>query len=274
LDKARYESDRARRQYDVVDPENRLVAAELEARWNEALKCVEELQERLQEVKSLHREITAAERERLLELGSDLTMLWNHPGAEPGLKKRILRTVLEEIVIDIRQEDPPKIHLRLYWAGGCHTELIVPKNRSGKHQRATDQNVIDLVRELSKVCPDRQIAIVLNRLGYRTGSGNTWKESRVASLRRYHEISVCSDTEHRTWRTLAEAAQDLDVSPSVIRRLIREKILPAKQVVKHAPHVIDRKDLDSPTVVAAIRAVHKGQRIPRSVPGQQEIPYE
>ena len=274
LEKARYESTRARRQYDVVNPENRLVAGELEARWNEALNRVGELEERLQETKCAQRELTAAERERLLELGADLAALWNLPAAVPALKKRILRTVLEEVVIDIRHGDPPTIHLRLHWAGGCHTEVLVPKNRTGKHQHATDQNVIDLVRELSKVCPDRQIAVVLNRLGYSTGPGNTWKESRVASLRNYHAIPGCLAAEQRTWRTLAEAAQELEVSPSVIRRLIRDKILQVKQVIKHAPHVIERKDLESPAVKAAIRAVHKGRRVPRSAPGQQEIPYE
>src|SRR5262249_36589868 len=272
LEKARYEADRARRQYDEVEPENRLVAAELEVRWNEALSRVAELESRLAETTSALDEFTAEERERLLELGGDLDALWNHPQAPMALKKRILRTVLEEIVIDIRKEDPPKIHLRLHWAGGSHTELIVPRKRSGQHRCCTVQEVIELVRELAKVCRDRHIASILNRLGYRTGPGNTWKESRVTSLRNYHHIPVCSP--ERSWRTLAEAAEELRINRSVLRRLIRTKLLPAKQVVKHAPWVIERKDLDLVAVKEAIRAVGQGKRCPCPAPGQQELPYK
>ncbi len=274
LEKARYEAERARRQYDAVDPENRLVASELEARWNEALACMAEAEARLNETTCSQEKLSAEERERLLSLGADLTELWNHPHASAALKKRIMRTVLEEIVIDIREEDPPKVHLRLHWIGGSHTELLIPKNRTGKHQHSTKQEVVDLVSELAKVCQDRKIAAILNRLGYRTGPGNTWKQARVASLRHYHRIPACADTEQRAWRTLAEAAKESGVSPSVIRRLIRDKILPAKQVAKMAPYVIDRKDLERATVQRALQAVRRGQRCPRTVPGQQELPYK
>lgn len=274
LEKARYEAERARRQYDAVDPQNRLVASELEARWNEALKRAAELETRLHQEMRSQQQLSVAERERLLALGADLIELWNHQGASPALKKRILRTVLEEIVIDIRDEDPPKVHLRLHWAGGCHTELLVVKNRTGRHQHSTDQKVVDVVRELAKVCHDRKIASILNRLGYRTGPGNTWRQARVASLRHYHQIPACESTATRPWLTLAEAAKELRVSPTVIRRLIREKILSAKQSVKLAPYVIERKDLESPAVQSAIRAVRQGKRCPRTVPGQQELPFE
>jgi DNA invertase Pin-like site-specific DNA recombinase len=274
LAKAGYEADRARRQYDAVDPLNRLVASELEARWNAALTQVGELEMRLREEAHCQAELSAFERERLLDLGADLPALWNHPQASPALKKRVLRTVLEEIVIDIREEDPPKVHLRLHWAGGCHTELLVLRNRTGQHQNSTDQQVVDVVRELAKVCPDRKIAAILNRLGYRTGPGNTWKQSRVAGLRHYHQIPACAGTDAKAWRTLAEVAREFRVSPSVIRRLIRDKILPAKQVVKHAPHVIERKDLELPAFKSAIKAIRQGKRCPRSAPGQQELPFE
>jgi DNA invertase Pin-like site-specific DNA recombinase len=192
LEKARYEAERARRQYDEVEPENRLVAAELEGRWNEALGRVAALESRCAETMSALAESTGAERERLLELGDDLRELWNHPQAPMVLKKRILRTVLEEIIIDIRDEDPPKVHLRLHWAGGSHTVLVVVKNRSGQHRCCATQELVELVRELAKVCRDRSIASILNRLGYRTGPGNTWKESRVTGLRHYHQIPACS----------------------------------------------------------------------------------
>ncbi len=89
-----------------------MVAAELEFRWNEALGRVAALESRYAETMSALDEFTAGERERLLELGGDLRELWNHPQAPMALKKRLLRTLLEEIIIDIRDEDPPKVHLR------------------------------------------------------------------------------------------------------------------------------------------------------------------
>ena len=99
LEKARYEAQRARRQYDAVDPDNRLVSGELERRWNEALAGVEELEARLGELDSKRVRLSNQERQRLLELGADLQRVWKHPAAPVELKKRILRTVLEEIVV-------------------------------------------------------------------------------------------------------------------------------------------------------------------------------
>jgi excisionase family DNA binding protein len=270
LERARYEAERARRQYDRVEPENRLVAGELEARWNDALRQVCELECHLQAATSEAR-LTEEERQRLCELGSDLQSLWDHPNTPVPLKKRILRTVLEEIIIDIAS-DPPQILLRLHWAGGVHTELRVAKNRTGQHSRCTDREVVNLVRELAKVCRDRETAIILNRLGYITGAGNTWKEHRVRSMRQHHKIPAFDDSSPRTWYTLQEAAASLEISNSVIRRLIEEGVLPARQIVRYAPWIIEREHLHLPAVVQAAKAVREGKRTPRTVPGQLEFP--
>ncbi len=170
-------------------------------------------------------ELTAVERWRLLALGADLKALWIDPHAPIILKKRLVRTVLDEIVLDVRNENPPKLHLRLHWVGGVHTELLIAKNRTGLHRHVASRDTLELIRELAKVCPDAKIAAILNRLGHRTGLGNAWKQSRVASLRQHHQIPICTSVEQRTWRTLAEAAAELGVSVTVVRRLIREKVL-------------------------------------------------
>lgn len=187
VEKARYEVGRARRQYDAVDPDNRLVAQELESRWNRALEELRELECRLNALENSEQPLNDRQRRRLLALGSDLDRLWNDPRASTPLKQRILRTVLEEIVVEV-QDHPPEAVLHLHWAGGVHTTLRVAKNRKGRTQQCTDRDVVELMRELAKICRDRQIAQILNRLGYRTGSGNTWKEARVRSHRAYHKI--------------------------------------------------------------------------------------
>jgi len=114
--------------------------------------------------------------------------------------------------------------------------------------------------------------MILNRLGYRTGQGNTWRSSRVMGLRYYHGIVTCQRQEN--WLTLEDAALTLQVSNTVVRRLIKEKILPAEQVVTYAPWVIRREDLALPAVRAAVQAVHEGRQLPRTAPGQQEFAFE
>lgn len=271
LERTRYEAERARKQYHLVDPENRLVASELERRWNEALEKVHETEERLKETASKEPAVGETERTRLLELGGDLRQLWEHRDAPAPLKKRVLRTVLQEIIADI-EETPPQTVLRLHWTGGVHTVLKVPRNRTGQHGRSTDIEVVELVGELSKVGADQYIAGILNRLGYETGAGNTWTESRVRGLRIHRQIAPF-DATAKTWMSLEGAAEVLGVSPSTVRRMIVCAILPAKQVVRYAPWVIARVDLDLPAVRRAAATIKVGGRLPRSVPGQATIPF-
>ena len=269
LQQAQYESQRARKQYDVVDPENRLVVGELERRWNQSLQKVAQIEARLRELEGKRQEIGEVERQRLLELGRDLAQLWDHPATAAGLKKRLLRTVLEEIVVNI-SDDPPRLYMRLHWAGGVHTELTIVKNATGRHRRCTDRNVIELVRDLAKVCDDKTIAAILNRLGYRTGQDNTWTLTRVKTLRCYHRIPVFDSTGPRSWLTLAQAARELGVSNYVVRRLLLNGTLPARHVVVHAPWVIERQSLALPAVQEAVAAAKAGQQLPRRATSESQ----
>jgi hypothetical protein len=270
-EKARYEADRGRRQFDAVDPANRLVAGELEARWNEALARVAELEARLVELDDQHVPLSQEERQRLLELGSGLSKLWRHPGATVDLKKRLLRTVLQEIVVN-SHDDPPRYELRLHWKGGVHTELSVARNVRGKHGHATEEQVLTLIGELSKICDDRSLASILNRLGYRTGHGNTWQARRIAQVRSQYRLPNFEQSPE--WLTMSEAARELRISTTCAMRLIDDKILPATQVVQFAPWIIERTDLDRPAVQAAVNAVHQGKRRPLTAPAQGEFSFD
>lgn len=273
LEQAKYESHRARKQFDAVDPFNRLVAAELERRWNQALEKVAQIEAGIAELGDKQCEVGDAERSRLLELGRDLPSLWAHPATEPALKKRLLRTVLEEIVVNVSVE-PPRLHLRLHWVGGVHTELTVAKNATGRHGRSTDRDVIELVRELAKVSLDKDIAAILNRLGYRTGHDNSWTLTRVKTLRSHHEIPPLEKTEPRSWLTLEQAARELGTNNNLIRTLIKEGTLPAKQVVACAPWIIERDDLRRESVLAAIawsKSHTQGQRRPRTNKQESQV---
>jgi hypothetical protein len=264
LQKARYEAGRIERQYQATEPENRLVAAELEKRWNNALNHAAEMERRLEEAMVAAPQLSQEQRQQLLTLGDDLEQLWDDPGSPVTLKKRILRTVLQEVVADTT-DDPPTVHLKLHWTGGSHTELTVRKNRTGYHNHINSEEVTELIRELALVCEDGATVSILNRLGYRTGTDNTWTEKRVQHVRHTKGFPACPPPDQRLWITMQQAAVALSVSAAVIRRLVMQKTLPAKQIVKFAPWMIERAHLALPSVHRAVRLVHTGRRAPSLV---------
>ncbi len=253
LEQAQCEVNRARRQYDAVDPDNRLVAAELELRWNEALQRVQQREVELAALDlSDSLRISDEQRQALFALARDLPTVWEHPCASPEIKKRILRTVLKEIVVFVQDH---RIRLVLHWQGGDHTELEVLKNRPGHHRWKTDVEIERIIRALARLMPDGRIAALLNRLGKRTAKGHTWTRNRVCCFRNDHHIAVYEEGERqsRNELTLEETASQLDVSTMTVRRLIKRKFLPATQVCIGAPWVIRKEDLLLPTVQSALR---------------------
>jgi hypothetical protein len=269
LEKARYEAQRAWRQYDLVDPEHRLVAGELEQRWNTALERVTEVEAQLALLQSQQRQLSEEQRQGLLTLGQDLSVVWQHPSAPAALKKRILRTVLHEIMLHTTQEPPAHI-LHLHWHGGVHTEVQVARNTAGKHGRATDPDVIAVIGELSKICRDLTIAATLNRLGYRTGTGKPWRAHSVACVR--YQYRLPNFPQGKDWLTRSQAAQQLGVSETVSKRLIGQGILPASQVVSSAPWIIQRTDLDLATVQAERQAVRMARSRRHQLSGEAPHP--
>lgn len=270
IEQARYEAARARRQYDAVDPDNRLVAAELEQRWNERLLALRALEdERDALVVNPQAALTEAERQRLLALGTDVESAWHSPGATPATRKRITRTLIEEIVVRVEDD---ALALVIRWVGGDHTPLRVRKNRAGQHRWGTDAGVVELVTALARQLPDKTIAAILNRAGKTTGRGNGWTRSRVCIVRNHRGILPYREGERaeRGEVTLEEAAAVLKVSEATVRRLINEKILPAGQHCKGAPWVIRADDLDDATVKQTADA--RRQRRPPSVDRRQNAP--
>ena len=243
LEQARFEAARAHRQYDQVDPDNRLVAGELERRWNERLANVRSLEEQLAQ-HDTGPAITLGfeDRERLLALGRDLSRAWDSAGASVETRKKIVRLLIAEIIVDVVSD---KIELVIHWYGGDHTRLSPKRNKVGQNHWVTDADVVDLVRILARQMSDESIAAILNRAGKSTGRGNSWTRSRVCSLRHGQNIAPYREGERaeRGEVTINEAGADLDVSPSTIRRMINDGILPAQHLCKGAPWIIRLRDL-------------------------------
>jgi len=269
LEQARYEASRARRQYDAVDPDNRLVAGELEARWNAQLGNVAALEDQIKahDATVVSHNAGAIDRAQLMSLGADIERAWTSPGTTPATKKQIIRTLVEEIVVCV---DGETIELVVHWQGGAHSALAVRKNRCGQHRWKTDSDVVELTRALARLMPDKLIASTLNRAGKVTGRGNGWTQSRVCTLRNRHNIDVYLEGERqeRGELTLDEAAEVLELSPSTVRRLIQEGRLPAGQFCKGAPWIIKMEDLGRKDVIEAADQ-RRGRRPPSENPDQK-----
>ena len=254
LTQARYESERARQQYDAVDPLNRLVASELERRWNEALQRVSRLEEELSAV-VVEKALSAQERETLMALGADVACAWNDPETSGELKKRIARMLVKEVVLfDERRHIRAVVH----WQGGIHTELTVARLSVRDSGQPTAVDTVEIIRGLARQLPDRFTTQVLNRLKIPTAKGHTWNEARVRAIRHGYEIAVYQEGERegRGELNMLEAAREFKVDRGLIRALIEGGQLPASQVCRYAPWVIRREDLMTPNVQ---RALHPGR---------------
>jgi DNA invertase Pin-like site-specific DNA recombinase len=272
LEQGRFEAARARRQYDAVDPANRLVAGELERRWNAALAAVETLEKELEAVvRQRPAALNAEERQRLLQMGADLEAAWHHPAATAATRKRIIRAVLREAVARVEDD---QIQLLLHWQGGDHTRLTVRKNRRGQTRWTVEPETIDLIRACARLMPDKAIAGMLNRTGKRTGRLNGWTQSRVRGFRNAHGIAVYVDGEwaERGEVTLTEAARMLDLSPMTVLRWIRAGIIPAEQYCKGAPWVIKRRDIERQQLVERVKMCRKGPS--PADPAQQTLIFQ
>lgn len=256
LEQARYQARLASRRHEAVDAENRLVAAELEARWNAALTRVTELESRLADLDKADPAAPVIDRDRLLSLSKDLHGVWNSPDADMRMKQRIVRVLIEEIVADVH-DATREIVLVIHWVGGRHTEVRTRKFRTGEHRRAAEDKAIDVVRGMATRWPDEEIAATLNRLGFRTGTGNTWNARRVYAIRYRLQLPSVSVAEQqgtsRQTLTLGEAARALGVHDSRVRRMIREGLLQATQVVPCAPYEIAPEELQRDEVKRAAR---------------------
>ncbi len=264
VEQARYEARLAARRYEAVDPDQRLVVAELEVRWNAALQKSQELENKLNEFDDEIQSRPAPNRNVLLSLAQDFPAIWNSPSTDMRLKQRLVHILIDEIVVDVDQKSS-EVVLVLHWAGGRHSELCVKKNGTGQHRRCTNLDAIGVIRQKAERFSDEQIAATLNRLRLRTGAGNTWNIARVRSARQYHQLPTFDFNHPRTDRvTLREAAQRLDVGLSIVRRMIAEKILPATQVVVCAPWQISAEALDSEAVRKEVENIKNGVRAPRT----------
>ena len=261
LEQTRYQARLAERRYESADPENRLVTAELEARWNAALSHVAELEAAFQTVESAVKATPIPDQPSLIRLAADLESVWQAPATDLRLKQRIIRTLIEEIVVDIDQAANQVVML-IHWAGGRYTELRVTKPKTGEHNHRTAIEAVEVVKQMAGQYPDDVIASTLNRLGFSTGYGNTWKKHLVCSLRSKLDLPTYDPSNKQTQGALTaeQAAERLGVSMRTVRELLRTNVLRGTQVVKFAPWQIPAEALNATAVVERVQRIHDGKQ--------------
>src|SRR5215211_1202207 len=236
LERAQFEADRARRQFDACEPEHRLVARTLERKLEQALAGVEREQRALAALEHARpAPLTDQERRALTRLARDLPKLWAAESTGDRDRKQLLRTLVSEIVVTVRRPENVA-EVEVFWEGGARSELSVRLIRRGGESRRTTEDTIELIRRLAAHHPDPQIAGILNRQRRRTGTGLPFTEARVKGARQRAGIPAApSPDPDGEIVTIEHAAAELDVSTSTIRRWLREGLLPAEQTTAGAP---------------------------------------
>ena len=264
---AHYAAERAYKQYDTVDPDNRLVADELERRWNVALEELQQAEARLESAQAQARQHVHADPQALTELPTELARAWNDPNADVRLKKRIVRTVITEIVADI-DESAAEVELVIHWRGGIHTCLRVARRRRGRNCMHTSAGVVDAIRVLSRVCTDDVIASFLNRSGMLTGKGNRWTRERVTSARSKRGIPKHDPEQQQAdgWMNLSQAAAYLGTSTTTLRKAVESGSVPGLHPLTSGPWVLQRQDLDA---ARAQQTIHDSRRPPAEPSSKQ-----
>lgn len=270
LQAARYAADRAFRQYDAADPENRLVAGELEARWNLALERVGGIERRISDHDAASTPQTTLAPVCFQSLAEDLQAVWSAPTTDARLRKRIVRTVIEEAIADL-DDATAEIVLTIHWVGGAHTEHRLPRRRRGQ-RNSTSASIVQAVRALVLIAKDDVIAGILNRNGLRTGNGNRWTRERVTSMRTKHQIPVYrhADNDVEPWLNLSQAASALGVAPKTLRLAAERGEVAAIHPLADGPWIFSRADLDGPAAVRLLDRPRAGRQHPAGPERAQE----
>ena len=239
-EQARYQAARAERRYRAVDPGNRLVARGLETEWNTALQQLADAEaEQARREAARPRALSPQERAAILALGGDLGVVWDAPTTTDKDRKQLLRTLLDEVNITARRDDPsPHASLILRWKGGAISELAVPLRRPQPKIR-TGEDTIALIRRLAAHYPDATIAGILNRQHRTTARGLSFTASRVASLRTHwhipcHQPGSDAPAEGELLN-VTKAAHELKIAPSTLLRWLNDGFVAGEQVTPGAP---------------------------------------
>lgn len=245
VERARYEAERAERRYRSVEPENRLVARGLEAEWEKRLRDLATTEAELRRREQQQPRVIGPEQLRRIQmLGSDIRQVWNATTTTDRDRKELLRTLLEEVILNLKRAEA-RAHLTLRWRGGAITTLDVAVPRFKPMGPRTDEDTISLLRRLAVLYPDEVIAGILNRQGRKTATGERFTANQVGSLRRYRGIpryQLPASTPDGELVSIRKAAQILGMNTSSIHRWLADGFIAGEQITPGAPWQIRISD--------------------------------
>jgi DNA invertase Pin-like site-specific DNA recombinase len=255
LEAARYDASLAARRYELVDPAKRHVARELEARWNGALQRVSELECKIADLHAKTAGSPKVDRSLLLHLARDLSAAWNAPSADTGTKQRLIHILVQEVVCDLDDAANEAV-LLVHWTGGCHSEIRVPRVKTGRYPGDIAPTAVDALRKLAGHWPDRELAVSLNRMRCKTTDGETWTTVRVRELRERLGLPEYARANDRTEMiSLMKAAERLGICVGSAKSLAAKGILPATQAMPGAPWLVPVEALTSEAVRIGVQHV-------------------
>lgn len=260
IEQLEYEARRAWEQYDEVDPRNRLVATELERRWERKLAEVAAIRASLDGLGVIKPSLPLEQREEILALGRSFADVWNSERCPMLLKKKIVQTVVEDVSVTL-DDASGTLFFVIRWVGASHTRFEMPKPRSGVG-RKNDEADVEIIRKMGIRYGDADIARVLSKLGRKTARGMRWSEERVHATRTKlgivgRKVTVVDGE----ILTMAQATAYCGVSDTTITRLVSSGKLKKSQVVPWAPWEIRRADLDAEPVAGIVRRLRETGRL-------------
>jgi hypothetical protein len=226
VERARYDADRAERAFLACEPENRLVARSLEARWETRLTDLAEAQAALATQLSAQPELPGPE--QLAATVADLPALWSAPTTSDKDRKRLLRILLGDVTLTPSASDPTKITVGLRWKSGASQQIHLTRRKNATQLRCTDPAAIELACHIGPGLDNNALAAALNDAGHRTGTGQPFDGVAAANLRNYHHIpypGLLRDGE----LTPRQAAERAGVSTGTIHYWINAGYLHARR---------------------------------------------
>ncbi len=242
VERARYEAERARRQYNTVEPENRLVARTLEQQWEEKLRDVEKVEQEYQGWMQQHRlELTSADRQEILALGEDLPRIWTAPSTTSADRKQILRLIVKEVIVD-QHRARGKVWFQINWQTGATSEHWITRRVRSYADYADLEVVQKRVRELlAEQRMDAEIATILNAEGFQTARGHRFSAKIIWILRQQWGLPAVRPVGPHPLRwedgtySVEGAAAALGVIPGTIHKWLRQGRLQGYQLAKGLP---------------------------------------
>lgn len=254
LEAARYEGSLAARRYDLVDPAKRHVVRELEARWNQTLERVDELERKLSDLRTSSAARPRIDRAQLLQLAHDLPAAWNAPGTDMRTKQRLVHILVREIVCELDVASGEAV-LLIHWTGGRHTEVRVARVKTGRYPAELAPLAVDALRKLAGHWPDRELAVSLNRMRCKTGNGETWTTVRVREMRERLGLPEYNTAKAGGMISLMKAAEQLGICVGSAKTLALKGILPATQIMPGSPWLVPAEALSTEAVRIGVQHV-------------------